>query len=695
MKKLSILGLVMMLMAQTLVAQITNPAPYCNYDFSSTTPVVTGGITNVTLGTLTNVTNPGTTSSLYTYYNNLTPPVLTVGNTYTINLTFNGSTTDSTAMYGAVYVDFNGDGAFQPAEMVWNQGNTPLPVGAASSSITIPVFLNVPLTAVPGITRMRVIRFEDNIPNTGAGSFIPNYILPACNIGTGTYSHKGEVEDYDIDIQSGAATPTIITAPATAVTMTDATLNGGVNMNNLGTGTISFEWGLTTAYGNGAPATPNIATGNTLVPVSSTLAGVLTPGTLYHYRVVVIDGNNVTHYGNDQTFVTVALPTPLVNTIAPINITTSSATLRGNANMNGVAGFGALEIEYGLTTAYGNNLIGSPASATGTNTVSFTSNATLLTPNTTYHYRAKLTEGGNVYYGADMTFTTLPLPDPVIFTNPATNILEDEANLNGLVNALDLGTGIIGFQYGTTTAYGSTVGGNPGTISGSISTPFTAKVTGLTPSTDYHFRAFVTINGQTFYGIDQIFTTRDRTLPNVSTLSATNISTNGVQLHGFINPQNFGTCILDFEWGSTPALGNTISANPNIVSGDQLVGVQAYLNSTFTPGSTYYYRLIADINGTFYAGTILTFTLDWPTAVEVPETGVALYPNPATDQIIIKTDDPMQSITIYDMIGRPIQQIAGQNLKEQKLNIQTLPPGVYMIKVLGLKDTYQQNFSKK
>lgn len=694
--KFKLFGIIQLLVLVTLstVAQVTNPAPYCVYDFSSSTPAVTGGITNVSFGTINNTTVPGTITSLYTYYNNIAAPSFTVGNSYTMNITFN-SCLDGEPMYGAVYIDYNGDNVFQTTEKIWDQGVNPLPVSnSGGASITIPIFVTIPASATPGTTRMRIVRFEDNVPNSGTANFISNYVVPPCNTGTGTFSHKGEVEDYDIIIVAGAVQPTVITNAATGVTMTDATLNGDVNMNNLGTGTISFDYGTATTYGNSTAAVPVTVTGNVLVPVSAALTA-LNPGTLYHYRAVVTDATGNVFYGSDQTFVTISLPTPIINTLNTVGITVNSGTMRGNANMNGVAGFGTLEFEYGLTNAYGSNLLATPASVNGTSTTVFSANATGLTPNTTYHYRAKLTENGNIHYGLDSTFTTLPLPDPTIITLAAANVTENTAIVNGAANAKNLGIGIIGFEYGLTTAYGTIVGATPSTISGSTLTTFDVNLSGLNPSTTYHYRSFITINNQTHYGNDFTFTTRDQTLPNISTTSATNISTVGVQLNGFINPQNFGSCVLNFEWGPTPALGNTVAATPNVVSGNQLVAVNTYLQSNFSYNTTYYFRLIGNIAGSFYSGTILSFKVPPPTAVSFLDDGLGVYPNPIEDHVTIELKENITGIVILDLLGRQLKKYEGNNSPKQIIDNLGLDGGVYILKVKTDKNTYTQKISIK
>ena len=100
--------------------------------------------------------------------------------------------------------------------------------------------------------------------------------------------------------------PTVTTQAATSVDTTSATLNGTVNANGAST-TVTFEYGLTTAYGTSVTADQSPVTGSTSTAVSKTISG-LTPNTTYHYRVV---GQNSagTSNGEDLTFTTDPLPT--------------------------------------------------------------------------------------------------------------------------------------------------------------------------------------------------------------------------------------------------------------------------------------------------------------------------------------------------------------------------------------------------
>jgi hypothetical protein len=97
------------------------------------------------------------------------------------------------------------------------------------------------------------------------------------------------------------ATPSATSGQASAVSTTSATLNGtGANPNLAGASTF-FQYGTTAAYGSLAPA--QALAGTTPQAPISALAGGLTPGTLYHFRLAVQNGVS-TAYGADQTFTT-------------------------------------------------------------------------------------------------------------------------------------------------------------------------------------------------------------------------------------------------------------------------------------------------------------------------------------------------------------------------------------------------------
>ena len=97
--------------------------------------------------------------------------------------------------------------------------------------------------------------------------------------------------------------PLALTLPATNLLNGAATLQGSVNPNGLGT-TAWFEWGTGPSYTNTTPPTA-VGSGSVPVPVQANLTG-LTPGVIYHYRVVASNRVAVAR-GAEQVFWTPAL----------------------------------------------------------------------------------------------------------------------------------------------------------------------------------------------------------------------------------------------------------------------------------------------------------------------------------------------------------------------------------------------------
>ncbi len=89
---------------------------------------------------------------------------------------------------------------------------------------------------------------------------------------------------------------------------------------------------------------------------------------------------------------------------------------------------------------------------------------------------------------------------PTATTQTATEVKSTEALLNGIVNPGGLAT-TYKFEYGRTTAYGSTVPVTPGSVgAGTEAVPVSAAVTSLLPNTIYHYRLVATNTNGTAYG---------------------------------------------------------------------------------------------------------------------------------------------------------------------------------------------------
>jgi hypothetical protein len=269
--------------------------------------------------------------------------------------------------------------------------DTPFPYNPAQSLI-----VDVGQCGVPGASGFSMVF-------TTLSGARRNYSVGGCPFAYG--GQNAAIYHTGINVQTSGP-PVVTTTAATGVTTSAATLNGTVNANGATT-TVTFEYGLTTAYGSTIAGVPGTVSGSSVTPVTANLTGLL-PGNTYHYRTVGTNANGTSN-GNDMSFTTTAIA-PTVVTTAASNVGSTTASVNGTIDAGGAST--AVTFEYGLTAAYGSTVPGIPATVTGNAVTPVTANLTGLTMVTTYHYRAVGVNSIGTTYGSDMTFTTTSCPMP-------------------------------------------------------------------------------------------------------------------------------------------------------------------------------------------------------------------------------------------------------------------------------------------
>jgi hypothetical protein len=199
---------------------------------------------------------------------------------------------------------------------------------------------------------------------------------------------------------------------------------------------------------------------------------------------IIADAQGVGRILNDDA----GLPPPTVVTRPATNIAPLSARLNGTATPTGVPT--SAWFEWGLTTGLGNS---TPVQSVGSGTsiVAFFADLSGLTCGTTYYFRARAASVAGTTDGQIELVTPSPCLAPTVTTGIPTVFTPVGATLNGTANPNGIST-TAWFEYGTTTAYGSStpvqmigLGSSPGAIGG-------GAVAGLTCGTAYHFRAVAT-----------------------------------------------------------------------------------------------------------------------------------------------------------------------------------------------------------
>jgi uncharacterized protein (TIGR02145 family) len=136
---------------------------------------------------------------------------------------------------------------------------------------------------------------------------------------------------------------------------------------------------------------------------------------------------------------------------------------------------------------------------------SFAITVTGLDAGATYFVRCFVTTGEGTVYSEDKSFTTPGADLPEVTTSAVTHIGQDSAQSGGTVTD-DGGDSITARGVCWDTSASPTIAANH-TTDGTGSGTFTSAITGLSPATQYHVRAYATNARGTAYGNDVSFTT--------------------------------------------------------------------------------------------------------------------------------------------------------------------------------------------
>jgi hypothetical protein len=136
-------------------------------------------------------------------------------------------------------------------------------------------------------------------------------------------------------LQTTPVAATAVTDPVSLVQSTSVTLKGTINTANRA-GSFYFEYGLADSYGSQTEP-ESLSAGSAVDRVAITKVSGLSPGTIYHYRLVATNGVGGPTEGADGTFTTTE-QAPAATTLTPQDVTADTAVLRGTVDTVGKAG---------------------------------------------------------------------------------------------------------------------------------------------------------------------------------------------------------------------------------------------------------------------------------------------------------------------------------------------------------------------
>lgn len=414
-----------------------------------------------------------------------------------------------------------------------------------------------------------------------------------------TYATNSIGTGYGPDVTFSTQTivvPTVSTTSVSAIAFTTATSGGNVSAD--GGATVSARGVCWSTLVNPTITDNKTADGSGTGVFSSNLTG-LTNGILYHIRSYATNSAG-TAYGTDISFTSLAIVAPTVTTNSISGLTTTTASSGGNVTSDG----GASVIAKGVCwTTTANPTIADAKTSNGTGLGSFSSSLTGLSPVTTYHLRAYATNSEGTAYGSDVTFTTQAVVAPTVTTTSMSAISTKSATSGGNVTA-DGGASVTARGVCWSTVINPTISDSK-TSDGSATGAYSSSLTGLTPMTTYHVRAYAINSAGTNYGSDITFTTSPVSIPTVTTTSASAISATTATSGGNVTSDG-GTVVtargVCWSLATNPSIADTKSSDG--------AGTSTFVSSmtVLSPVTTYHVRAYAtNSSGTAY-GSDITFT---------------------------------------------------------------------------------------
>lgn len=245
------------------------------------------------------------------------------------------------------------------------------------------------------------------------------------------------------------------------------------------------------------------------------------------------------------------IPPPSAASNSATDIGTTTATLQGTVEDNGIAkGTGAgYRMQFFTTFDVGTKSI---PLVSGNGTILAGNCITIATDPNTYVVASGINSPG-----------TLRIADPGLLDQITPGFL----GIGRAVTVTHCQTAL-SFEYGLTCALGTNATASPGTINaGSGSTNLSASISGLTCNTSYYFRTSATSPGGTTTGSNRSFTTANCPYPTPIATSnmPTNVSATSAMLNGVVN-DNGAVTTVTFEYGLTSCYGSSIAATPGTIS---------------------------------------------------------------------------------------------------------------------------------
>lgn len=325
---------------------------------------------------------------------------------------------------------------------------------------------------------------------------------------------------------------------------------------------------------------------------TSSLTGLGSP-TTYYVRTYVTNVSG-TAFSAVATFATVALP---VVTTAAVDSITDVSAFGGGTVVSASSTVLSRGIVYSVDQGPTLSSLNTTVTENGPGLGQFFSALSSLTALTTYYVRAYATSTEGTGYGAEVSFTTIALPE--VTTGVAAASSTSDASVGG--NVTTSGPVAYGIAYSSVNT-SPTLADSFTTTSGSSPLSFTDSLFGLALYTTYYARAYASNPVGTAYGAVVTFTTWP-SLPSAVAPGISNISTSSADAiaSSFTGDGISASGVVYAYENNTPTLSDTVVVNTGNLTpfNSSLTGLLVHTNYFVRTYVTY-------AGGTVYS-TVVSF----------------------------------------------------------------------------------------
>jgi len=325
-------------------------------------------------------------------------------------------------------------------------------------------------------------------------------------------------------------------------------------------------------------------------------------------------------YGASQIpFLSSSIPT--VTTSSVTSLTSTSCATGGIVTSDNGASVTSRGVVW--STSQNPTISLTTKTSNGTGTGTFTSNPSGLTPATIYYVRAYATNSAGTGYGSQITFTTPNFSPPVLSTNSVSQITQTTSLIQSTIS-LSGGSTIIARGVCWSLSQNPTIT-DPTTNNGTTVGSYSSNITGLSSSSRYYVRSYVTysnpLNSGTVYGNEISFTTLSPGIISLITNSVTSIGNTSATSGGTIYGDGglpITTKGVVWSTSQNPTISLPTKTNNGTGSGNFVSSITG-----LTSGVTYYVRAYAtNSSGTTYGEQLIFTTIIPPSLTMTSVTGI-------------------------------------------------------------------------